>query len=191
MTFDRILMTTTAALTLSAGAAFAQDAPAPAPTPAAAPAAPATPQVVAKGDFIETARVSGQFKTFLKALDTVNLTGLLKSQTNLTVFAPTDAAFAALPAGELDRLMADKAALQKLLVHHIINARVDSTKIKGAKGPVSSVASDPIVLDGSGEQLMADNATIVQADVMTTTGVMHVVDRVLKPGAAPAEAPKS
>lgn len=188
MTLDRILMTTTAALALSAGAAFAQDIPATTPTlaTAAVAAAPGAAQVVSKGDFIETARVSGQFKTFLKALDSVNLTGLLKSQTNLTVFAPTDAAFAALPAGELDRLMADKPALQKLLVHHIINARVDSTKIKGAKGPVSSVAADPIELDGSGEALKADNATIVQADIMTTTGVMHVVDRVLKPGAAAA-----
>jgi uncharacterized surface protein with fasciclin (FAS1) repeats len=90
--------------------------------------------------------------------------------------------------------MANKDALQKLLTHHIINARVDSSKIKGAKGPVPSVAGNPIVLDGSTEVLKADNADIVQADVAASNGLIQVVDQVLAPGsvsatAAAAEAP--
>jgi uncharacterized surface protein with fasciclin (FAS1) repeats len=168
-------LTSAAALALMSGTAFAQSA-APA-EPAVAASMPA-----AKGDLIETARASGQFSTFLKAVEAANLTSVLKTNPNLTVFAPTDAAFAALPAGELDRLMKDTPALQKVLTYHVINARVDSSKIKGSKGPVKTVEGDSVTLDGSGATPMVDNATITQADVMATNGVLHVVDKVLMPG---------
>lgn len=160
--------------------AAAQEAAPAAPTAAPAPAAAPAAKVVAAGDLVETARASGQFTTFIKALDATNLTNLLKQAKGLTVFAPTDAAFAALPPGQLDKLMADKAALQKLLTHHVINAQVDSSKIAGKKGPVMTVANDPMELDGS-EGLKVDNATIVQADIRATNGVLHVVDKVLTP----------
>lgn len=197
------LLTAVAAAALAAGAAHAQSAaPAAAPAAAASPpmastdasataAAPAAgPAVVAKGDIVETARASGQFNTFLKAADATNLTSLLKTNQNLTVFAPTDAAFAALPAGELDRLMqpANRAELQKILTYHIINARVDSTKIKGAKGDVPTVAGAPVELDGSGTTLAVNDAHIVQADVTPTNGVIHVIDKVLMPNAQTASA---
>ncbi|MCR5879981.1 fasciclin domain-containing protein [Phenylobacterium sp. J367] len=159
-----------------------------APVAAAQGAAPSTPvasgaQVAPSGDIIETARASGQFTTFLKAADATNLTALMKNNKNLTVFAPTDAAFQSLPAGELARLMGDKAALQKLITHHIINAPVDSAKISGAKGPVPSVAQDSVLLDGSEPGVLkADGATIVQADVRASNGILHVVDKVLIAG---------
>jgi uncharacterized surface protein with fasciclin (FAS1) repeats len=176
--------------TMTQGTAKAVQQGAPAATVATtvATAGAAMPKVMAHGDLVETAKASGQFTIFLKAADATNLTAVLKNNQNLTVFAPTDAAFAALPPGQLDKLMADKPALQKLLTHHIINARVDSAKIKGAKGPVPSVAGDPIELDGSGEILKADNADIVQADVMATNGILQVVDKVLMPGVATAVA---
>lgn len=182
------LMTAAAAVALTASVATAQT---PSAASAAAPASTTTSSgtagdVVAKGDIIETAKAAGKFNTFVKAAEATNLTSVLKTNKNLTVFAPTDAAFAALPAGELDRLMADKPQLQKLLTHHVINARVDSTKIKGARGSVTTVAGDQVQLDGSGDALMAGSATIVQADVMATNGVIHVVDKVLTPGAAAA-----
>ncbi|HEY8617461.1 fasciclin domain-containing protein [Phenylobacterium sp.] len=164
-----------------------------APVAAAQGAAPTTQasagaRVAPAGDLVETAKASGQFTTFLKAVDATNLTAVLKSNRNLTVFAPTDAAFAALPPGQLDKLMGDKAALQKLITHHIINAPVDSAKIAGAKGPVPSVAQDNVLLDGSeAGVLKADGATIVQADVRATNGILHVVDKVLMPGAGGAE----
>jgi len=152
-------------------------------TPGAAPAAgPAMARVTPHGDIVETLRTSGQFTTFLKAADATNLTPVLKGNQNLTVFAPTDAAFAAMPPGELQKLMANPDALQKVVTHHIINARVDSSKIKGAKGPVPSVAGNPIELDGTGEVLKADNADIVQSDVIASNGVLQVVDQVLTPG---------
>ncbi len=178
------LLTAAAAIALLAGAAQAQDMTSSAPA-AQAPAA-ASP-VVAKGDLIETAQASGQFNTFLKAVSAVNLTSVLKTNQNLTLFAPTDAAFAALPAGELDKLMLPENGplLQKVLTYHLINAKVDSTKIKGAKGEVKSVEGSPLLLDGSGTTPMVDNAAIVQTDVMASNGVLHVVDKVLLPKDVP------
>src|SRR5204862_6026139 len=115
--------------------------------PAEAPSA----KLKAKVDNMTTMRTSGHFNTFVKSLDATNLSSLLQKQPNITVFAPTDAAFASLPPGELDRMMADKPGLQKLLVYHLINARVDAAKIKGARGPVPAGSGDKIVLDGSAE----------------------------------------
>jgi uncharacterized surface protein with fasciclin (FAS1) repeats len=174
----------------------AMPAPSPAPTkPATATPAPtmaaptgADAKLVANGDIVDTLKASGQFTTLVKALDATNLTSVLKTNQNLTLFAPTDAAFAALPAGELDKLMADPAALQKVLTFHVINAKVDTAKLKGAKGPVNTVNGAPILLDGSGEKIMAGNGAITQADVMPTNGVIHVVDKVLMPTTASAAA---
>lgn len=190
MSLKKILVAAAAA-TMATGAAHAQTT-----TPTQAPAAPsatasAGPQVKAAGDIVTTAQAAGQFKTFLKAAEATNLTGVLKTNRNLTVFAPTDAAFAALPAGELDRLMLpeNRQQLQQLLTYHIVNAPVDSTKIRGKKGPVPTVAGSDIVLDGSGDTLMANNATIVQADVQATNGTLHIVDKVLSPTTAASTPP--
>ncbi len=184
-----------AAVALLSGVAIAQTT-APAQPPAAPPpattAAPATAavKVTPNGDLIATAKASGQFTVFLKALDATNLTSVLASNPNLTVFAPTDAAFAALPAGELDRLMqpANAAQLQKVLTYHVINTKVDSSKINGAKGEVKTVEGSSVVLDGSGATPMVDGANIVQADVLATNGVLHVVDKVLIPKDVPIQA---
>ena len=178
------LLTAAAAIALLAGAAQAQTAAAP-----AAPAPAAASPVVAKGDLIDTATASGQFTTFLKAVSAVNLTSVLKTNQNLTVFAPTDAAFAALPAGELEKLMLPENGplLQKVLTYHVINAKVDSTKIKGSKGEVKSVEGSPLLLDGSGTTPMVDGATITQTDVMASNGVLHVVDKVLMPKDLPGQ----
>jgi uncharacterized surface protein with fasciclin (FAS1) repeats len=180
------------ALTLAASIAapaLAQTAPAAAPVAPPAVVAPPAMSVVASGDTIETLKANGQFKTLLKAFDRTNLTALIKAQKTVTVFAPTDAAFAALPAGELDRLMKDPAALQRLLVYHLINTPIDSAKLAGAKGPVNTVAGSGLVLDGSGQGLKANTANILAFDVKTTSGVLFVVDAVLTPeGAAAAMA---
>jgi uncharacterized surface protein with fasciclin (FAS1) repeats len=179
---------TARAVQQGAGPAAAAQGAAPAASASAAQTA-AGPRVAPAGDIVETARAAGHFTTFLKAVDATNLTGVLKNNKNLTVFVPTDAAFAALPAGQLDKLMADKAALQKLMTHHVINAPVDSSKFAGARGPVPSVAQDNVMLDGSQEGVLkVDGATIVQADIRATNGILHVVDRVLIPGQGEAAA---
>jgi len=182
MKIDRLL-TAAAAVSLIAGAAVAQT-----PAPAApAPAAMSSAKLVPNGDLITTLRLNSQFTTFVKALDATNLSSLLQSSPGLTVFAPTDAAF---PQSKLDSMMADKAGLQKTLLHYIINAKIDSSKIKGARGPVPSGAGDQIVLDGTGDVLKADNANIIQADVVTSNGVIHVIDQLMIAGSVPATLPE-
>ncbi|MDP3869421.1 fasciclin domain-containing protein [Phenylobacterium sp.] len=197
-------LTTAAAAALIAGAAHAQIPAAQIPaaktpavqTPAAkAPATPSTTaaapaaKVVAAGDIVETAKASGQFTTFLKAAEATNLTGLMKTNKNLTVFAPTDAAFAALPAGELEKLMLpeNKAQLQKLLIYHMVNAPVTSADFKGATRKAATVAGPTVELSG-GETPMVNDAVIIQADIAASNGVLHVVNKVLNPVAASATA---
>src|SRR6201996_6445733 len=173
--------------TLALAQAPAPAAPAPA---AAAPAAGgAYKDIAPSGDIIATLTASGQFTTLLKALDATNLTGVLKTPGPLTLFAPTDAAFAAMPAGQLDQLMNAKppTALQQFLVYHIINARVDDSKIKGAKGPIPSAAGKPVYIDGSGTPAKANDATILQ-DVTVGNGVIHVIDKVLSSDFTPPPA---
>ncbi len=157
---------------------------------AAAPAA----QVAAQGDLMDTLRLSGKFTTFVAGVDATNLAGLLKSNANLTVFAPIDAAFSAMPAADLNALKADKVAMQKFILHHVVNAPFLSTRIKGVKGPIPSGAGDMILLDGSDEAgtLRVDGATIIQADLKTASGLLQVVDQVLIQGQGaiePATAP--
>ena len=187
MSPTRFLLAAAAIAALGA-APFAASAQTPAPAPAAGAAKPVAPQ----GDILDTLKLSGQFTILVGGVDATNLSSLLKTQPQITVFAPTDAAFAALPAGELDKLKADKPAMQKFILHHLVNAPVDSTKIKGAKGEIPSTAGDKILLDGSDEAgaLKVDGATIVQADLKTSSGLLHIVDKPLIAGAGgPVEAP--
>ncbi|WP_296595274.1 fasciclin domain-containing protein [Phenylobacterium sp.] len=159
--------------------------------PLAALAQDAAKPIAIQGDLVDTLKLSGQFTTFVAGLDATNLSGLLKTNKNLTVFAPTDAAFAAMPGDQLAKLKGDKAAMQKFLLHHVVNAPVDSSKIKGAKGPIPSGAGDTILLDGSDEagKLKVDGATITQADLHTGSGLLHVVDHVLVAGQGAPEPP--
>ncbi len=170
------------AIALLAGAAVAQTPASPA---AATQTAPATPAPAASGDIIATAQAAGQFSTLLKAAEETGLTPVLKGAGPLTVFAPTDAAFAALPAGELERLMADKAELQRLLALHVVNTRVTGAQLKGKKGKVPTVANVELTADGVGHTVRLNNATVVRADIPATNGVIHVIDKVLSPTATP------
>jgi uncharacterized surface protein with fasciclin (FAS1) repeats len=175
---------------LLAAVAVAALSAAPLAASAQAPADAAKP-VAVQGDLLDTLKLSGQFTTFVGGIDATNLAGLIKTNKNLTVFAPTDAAFAALPADQVAKLKSDKAAMQKFVLHHVINAPVDSAKIKGAKGPIPSGAGDTILLDGSDEggKMKVDGATIVQADLRTGSGLLHIVDKPLIAGEGAVDPP--
>jgi uncharacterized surface protein with fasciclin (FAS1) repeats len=190
MSFLRLLTPAAAVMVLSCplvGVAQTADptSAAPAAPTVAAPAAPtaASPNVVAKGDVISTLQASGHFTVLTKALDQTNLSATLKTAPNITLFAPTDEAFAALPPAQLAALLSPKNAptLQKVLIYHLVNTNIDSTKIKGAKGPVQSVENGKLELDGSGTPLKVNDANIIQTDVRTSNGIIQVVDKVLIP----------
>jgi uncharacterized surface protein with fasciclin (FAS1) repeats len=195
MAFRRFAL---AAIALGLGpvAALAQTPPATppssAPTAAAPPAAvappaaaavPASPHVVANGDMLTTLRSSGHFTILVKALDETNLSPIIKATPDLTLFAPTDDAFRELPASELASLMATKNApiLQKILAYHLVHLNLDSAKFKGAKGPVQTVESNSLQVDGSGSVIKVNNADIIQTDVHVTNGTIQVIDKVLIP----------
>ena len=175
--------------TSSAPTSSAPTSSAPTSSASAPAAVAAAPQVKVNGDLVDTLKLSGQFLTFTKGIDATNLAGLLKANKNLTVFAPTDAAFAAMPAADLAKLMTDKAAMQRFILHHIVNAPIPAAKIKGVKGPIPTGAGDTILLDGSDDAgtLRVDGATIIQADVQTASGLLQVVDRVLIAGQGAVE----
>ncbi len=198
------LLTATAAIALfAAPAAFAQDAgmgsvpPAPATPEQTAPAATTPAQPVtegtpttpaAGGNVIDTLRSNGQFTTLLAALDAAQLTDTLQTQPAISIFAPTDAAFAALPEAERTRLMdpANVNDLRQVLLYHVIVADVSSSQIQGAKGGVETAARAQVQLDGTGSTLMIDDATIVQSDIDASNGAVFVIDKVLTPAASQA-----
>ena len=195
MQLNRFVTTAVAAAIIACpAAALAQgvsDAPAPAaPPPPPAHALPSIPKVAGGANIYDTLKASGQFTVLLKAVDQSGLAPVLQRYP-VTLFAPTDAAFNGLPPDVLTRLMAanDTAAnqLQQILKYHLINAQVDASKIRGAKGPVNTVENTPVQLDGSNpDDLMVNNADIIQADVRTTNGgIINVVDKVLVPSDSP------
>jgi uncharacterized surface protein with fasciclin (FAS1) repeats len=213
MHLTRLLATAAAVAVIACPAMTLAASDVPAATPAApsapAPSAPATPSIpkIAGGtDIYATLKASGQFTILLKAADSTGIAPVLQKYPNLTFFAPTDEAFRSLPPDVLAKLMApgDASAnqLQQILKYHLVNAQVDSSKIKGAKGPLNTVENTPVVLDGSNpDDLLVNNADIIQADVRTANGgILHAIDKVLIPvdspyaaslKAAPATAPSA
>ena len=133
-----------------------------------------------KKDIVDTAVAAGSFKTLATALEAAGLVDTLKGAGPFTVFAPTDAAFAKLPAGTVDGLLKDKAKLTSILTYHVVPGKVmaaDVVKLDGAK-TVNGQSVAIKVVDG---KVMVDNATVTQADVGASNGVIHVIDTVLLP----------
>lgn len=182
--------TTPPAATTAAPAPATQPAPAATTTPAA-PASNYTPFTAPTPavDIVATLTAGGKFTTLLKAIDAAGLTATLKNPGNLTVFAPTDAAFAAVPQATLDDLLKpeNRAKLQHILLYHVINAPVTSADTVGhAAADIPTVvpgANPPLKLrvDGSAGALKINDANVVQADVKASNGTIQVIDKVLMP----------
>ena len=147
------------------------------PTPAPATPAPSA----AAGDIVETATAAGSFKTLLTAATAAGLVDTLKGAGPFTVFAPTDEAFAALPAGTLDSLLADKEALKKVLLYHVVSGKVTSDQVVKLTS-ADSVEGSPIAISvKDGKVYLNDSAMVVTADIETSNGVIHVIDKVILP----------
>jgi uncharacterized surface protein with fasciclin (FAS1) repeats len=138
------------------------------------------PSREASADIIETAKAAGSFNTLAKAIEAAGLTETLKGEGPFTVFAPTDEAFAKLPEGTVESLLQDKEKLATILKYHVVAGEVSSSqamKISEAK----TVADKSLKISKSGKKLMVGNATVTQADIPASNGVIHVIDTVLLP----------
>lgn len=134
----------------------------------------------AQGDIIETAVAAGSFNTLAKAIEAAGLTETLKGEGPFTVFAPTDEAFARLPKGTVDALLKDKAKLTAILTYHVVSGKVSSTDVAGMSS-AKTVNGKPISIKAKGGKVMIDKATVIQADIAASNGVIHVIDQVLMP----------
>ena len=150
------------ALLLSTPALVAQSAPAP-----------------KQRDIVETATAAGSFKTLIAALNAAGLSDTLKGSGPFTVFAPTDEAFAKLPAGTVEALLKDIPKLRSILTYHVGAGQVlakDVVKLASAK-TIQGQALTISTMDG----VKVDGARVVQADVLASNGVIHVIDSVVLP----------
>jgi uncharacterized surface protein with fasciclin (FAS1) repeats len=129
-------------------------------------------------DIVDTAVSAGNFKTLVTALKQAGLVETLKGSGPFTVFAPTDEAFAKVPKSQLDALLADKAALTKVLTYHVVPAKVMAKDVKAGK--VTTVEGQQLTVRTQGG-VMVDTAQVVKADIAADNGVIHVIDHVLMP----------
>jgi len=133
----------------------------------------------AKADIVDTAVGAGQFTTLAKALTAAGLIDTLKGPGPFTVFAPTDAAFAKIPADKLNALLADKAALTKVLTYHVVPGRVVAADVRS--GRVNTVQGQPLTINASSAGVSVNDAKVIKTDVMASNGVIHVIDSVVLP----------
>lgn len=153
----------------------------PVPTQPTQEATPA-PQAAASQTIVDVASSNPSFKTLTAALQAAGLTQALEAQGPFTVFAPTDAAFAALPKGTVEQLLKpeNKAQLVKLLTYHVVAGEVTADSLKS--GAVKSLEGSPIDIRVNPKKgIMVNNAKVTMADVKASNGVIHAIDHVIIP----------
>jgi uncharacterized surface protein with fasciclin (FAS1) repeats len=135
-------------------------------------------------DIVDTAVASGAFKTLVAALTAAGLVDTLKSAGPFTVFAPSDAAFAKLPAGTVESLVKpeNKAKLTAILTLHVMAGKVMAADVSGKKLTPASVNGETLHVDGT-HGVMINGAKVVTPDIACTNGVIHMIDTVLLPKA--------
>ena len=153
------------ALLLALVAAFA------APASAGSKAAPSK-------NLVQTAASAGQFSTLVALVKKAGLAGALSGKTQLTVFAPTDAAFAKVPKKDLDALLADKSKLASVLTYHVVPGTVMAKDVK--PGKVKTVQGGDLTLSTS-DGVKVNGANVVKTDIVADNGVIHVIDSVVLP----------
>jgi uncharacterized surface protein with fasciclin (FAS1) repeats len=139
----------------------------------------AVSSVASAADIVDTAISSGQFKTLVTALQKADLVDTLRQAGPYTVFAPTDAAFAKLPAGQLDALLKDKEKLTAVLTYHVVPGKIMASQVK--PGEVKTVQGQAFTVSTQGSNVMVDDAKVVKTDIAASNGVIHVIDSVILP----------
>ncbi|KUM54905.1 fasciclin domain-containing protein [Rheinheimera sp. EpRS3] len=133
-----------------------------------------------KADIVDTAVAAGNFSTLVTAVQAAELVDTLKSKGPFTVFAPNDAAFAKIPAADLNALVADKAALTKVLTYHVVAGKVmaaDVVKLTSAK----TVQGQDLAIEVKDGKVYVNGAQVIATDIETSNGVIHVLDTVVMP----------
>lgn len=140
-------------------------------------------------NIVQIASTSGNFNTLVAAVKAAGLAETLQGNGPFTIFAPTDAAFAKLPAGTLEGLLADQEKLTAILTFHVVPGKVMAGDIVTSNGArpttVNGLPLDVVVRDGV---VYVNGARVITADIAASNGVIHVIDAVLIPSAAPAPA---
>ena len=135
-------------------------------------------------DIVDTAVAAGSFKTLAAALTAAGLVETLKGKGPFTVFAPTDEAFAKLPAGTVENLLKpeNKAQLTAILTYHVVPGAVMASQVVSLK-EAKTVNGKSVKINVMGSTVMVDKAKVVKTDIKTSNGVIHVIDSVMLPAA--------
>ena len=149
----------------------------------AALAAAAISSSAKAADIVDTAVSAGSFTTLVAAVQAAGLAETLKGEGPFTVFAPTDDAFAKLPAGTVDNLLKpeNQEQLQQILTYHVVPGKVMSSDLQGKSTTAATVEGSEVEIDASGSAVMVEGATVTQADIAASNGVIHVIDTVIMP----------
>ncbi|CUH79183.1 Immunogenic protein MPT70 precursor [Tritonibacter multivorans] len=133
-------------------------------------------------DIVDIAAGNSDFSTLVAAVSAAGLVDTLKSDGPFTVFAPTNAAFAALPAGTVDTLLMPetKDQLVKVLTYHVVPGAVTSDQLAGQRLSVATVQGQNVHVNGT-HGVKVNDATVTSADIIASNGVIHVIDKVLLP----------
>jgi uncharacterized surface protein with fasciclin (FAS1) repeats len=174
-----------AALALALAACGPAEETAVAPPPEAPAAPEPAPPAMASQDIVDTAIGAGSFTTLVAAVQAAGLESTLRGAGPFTVFAPTDAAFAALPAGTVENLLKpeNKDQLAAILTYHVLPAEVMSSAIPAEGVDAATVQGATVKVMPMDGKVMVNDATVVTADVDASNGVIHVIDKVIMPPA--------
>jgi transforming growth factor-beta-induced protein len=177
------------AFVIAACAPAETPAPTAMPEPTALPEPTATPEP-ALSDIVDTAVADGRFTTLVAAVQAAELVDTLKGEGPFTVFAPTDDAFAKLPAGTLDELLKpeSKQALTDILLYHVVAGKVMAADVVGLTSATTVLGKDIAIKVDMGNVYIND-AKVIITDIETSNGVIHVIDTVILPPAEEAAAP--
>jgi uncharacterized surface protein with fasciclin (FAS1) repeats len=134
----------------------------------------------AMGTIVDVASDAGTFETLLAAAEAAGLVDTLQSDGPYTVFAPTDDAFAALPEGTVESLLADPEALANILLYHVVAGKVLAADVVGLDSATTAQGSD-VAISVDGSSVMVNEANVVATDIEASNGVIHVIDAVILP----------
>ncbi|MEZ5614594.1 MAG: fasciclin domain-containing protein [Rhodocyclaceae bacterium] len=132
-----------------------------------------------KQDIVDTAVSAGSFKTLVTAVQAAGLVDTLKGPGPFTVFAPTDEAFAKIPQDQLNALLKDKEKLRAVLTYHVVPGKVMAKDV--APGKVATVQGQSLTIGANYGNVTVDQAKVVKTDIVTSNGVIHVIDSVVLP----------